>query len=132
MMPSRAIPRSAARRDKIMQYLIEKSRWIIYNINALEIINKGVEKVEGILDWINSSPSANVVSIILIVLAAIIVLKLAKNITRPIFIIVIVVTAVLLFFNILDLAMLSEYGKRMISCACSESPSAVSLADALL
>ena len=88
--------------------------------------------MEGILNWINSSPSANVVSIILIILGAIIVLKLAKNITRPLFIIVIVVAAVLLFFNILDLAMLSEYGKRLISCACSETPEAVALADTLL
>lgn len=88
--------------------------------------------MEGILNWINSSPSANVVSIILIVLGAIIVLKLAKNITRPLFIIVIVVAAVLLFFNILDLAMLSEYGKRMISCACSETSEAAALADTLL
>ncbi len=88
--------------------------------------------MEGIINWFNSSPSANVISIILIILGAIIILKLAKNITRPLFIIVIVVAAVLLFFNILDLAMLSEYGKRLISCACSETPSAVELAENLL
>jgi len=88
--------------------------------------------VEGIINWFESSPSANVVGIILIILGAIIVLKFAKNITRPLFIIVIVVAAVLLFFNILDLAMLGEYGKRLISCACSETPSASAVADALL
>ena len=88
--------------------------------------------MEAIKNWIESSPSANIVGIILIILAVIIVLKVAKNITRPLFIIVIVVAAVLLFFNILDLAMLSEYGKRMVSCVCSETPSAVSIADALI
>ena len=88
--------------------------------------------MEGIINWFQSSPSANVVGIILIALAAIIVLKLAKNIARPIVIVAVVVLAVLLFFNILDLAILSEYGKRMLSCACAESPSAAELADTLL
>jgi len=88
--------------------------------------------MDAIKEWINSSPSANVVGIILIILGVIILLKCVRNITRPLFIIIIVVAAVLLFFNVLDLAMLSEYGKRMISCACSETPAAVSLADALL
>jgi len=115
-----------------MIYCIEKSRRIIYNVITLENIIKGVEKVEGIANWFESSPSANVVGIILIVLGVILVLKFARNITRPLFIIVIVVAAVLLFFNILDLAMLGEYGKRLISCACSETPSAAAVADALL
>ncbi len=111
---------------------IEKISRIKYNINIPDNIKEGVEIMEGISNWFNSSPTANVVMIILIVLGVIILLKLAKNITRPLFIIVIVVAAILLFFNILDLAMLSEYGKRMISCACSETPSAVSVADIIL
>lgn len=115
-----------------MIYSLAKFPRIIYNILTLENIIKGVEKVEGIMNWFESSPSANVIGIILIVLGAILVLKFARNITRPLFIIVIVVAAVLLFFNILDLAMLGEYGKRLISCACSESPSASAVADALL
>ncbi len=88
--------------------------------------------MDTISSCIQSSPSTNIVGILVIILGVIILLKFMKNITRPLFIIIIVVAAILLFFNILDLAMLSEYGKRMISCACSESPSAVSLADALL
>ena len=88
--------------------------------------------MDAIVNWFQNSPSANVFSIIVIVLGVIILLKFAREITRPLFVIIIVVAAVLLFFNVLDLAMLSEYGKRLISCACAETPSAVSLADALL
>ncbi len=88
--------------------------------------------MEAIREWMNSSPTANVIGIVLIVLGVIILLKYVKNITRPLLIVIIGVAAVLLFFNVLDMAMLAEYGKRMVSCACSEAPSAVSVADALL
>lgn len=88
--------------------------------------------MDAIMNWFDSSPTANVIGIILIILGVIVLLKFAKEITRPLFIIIIVVAAVLMFFNILDIAMLSEYGKRLVSCACSETPVAVSLADALL
>ncbi|MBE6759155.1 MAG: hypothetical protein E7554_03590 [Ruminococcaceae bacterium] len=88
--------------------------------------------MEAIINWFETSPSANVVSIILIVLAVIIILKTVKNITRPIFILVIVVAAILLFFNVLDLATLSTYGEKLISCACSESSSADVIASSLL
>ena len=88
--------------------------------------------MEAIQNWMDTSPTANVLGIVLIVLGVIVLLKYAKEITRPLFVIIIVAAAVLIFFNVLDMAMLAEYGKRMVSCACSETPAAVSLADALL
>ena len=88
--------------------------------------------MDAIKNWIDTSPTANVLWIILIVLGVIILLKYVKEITRPLLIVIVVAAAVLIFFNVLDMAMLAEYGKRMVSCACSESPSAVSIADALL
>ena len=76
-------------------------------------------------EWFNSSPLTNVVGIILIVIGAIIVLKLFKDITRPLFIIVLVVAAVLIFFNVLDLAFLAASGKKLFDSLWSSVVSSV-------
>lgn len=87
--------------------------------------------MDKIIEWFNSSPSANVVGIILIILAAIILFKFAKEIAKPVFTVIFVVLALLLFFNVLDLAMVSEYGIRMLSCMCAEAVPSVSLSDVI-
>lgn len=76
--------------------------------------------MNAILDWFDSSPFANVLGIILIVLGVIVILKLAKNITKPIFVVLIIVAAVLIFFNVIDLALVAANGQKLVSCICNK------------
>ncbi len=66
-------------------------------------------------EWLDTSPLSSVLTMVLIVVAAIIAIKLFKSITRPIFLTIVIVAGVLLAFNVVDLAFLSATGEKFFA-----------------
>lgn len=79
------------------------------------------------LEWFQSSPFANVLGIILIVIGVIILLKLFKNIAKPLIVILLVVAVVLIFFNVLDIALITTTGEKLFGSACSKITSDIDI-----
>ncbi len=65
-------------------------------------------------EWLETSAFSSVLGIVIAIVLLILVLKVFQKVTRPLFIIAIVVAGVLIFFNVLDLTLLASTGKKLL------------------
>ena len=81
-------------------------------------------------EWIANSPFSSVLGIVIAVIILIIVSKLVHDVTRPIFLILVLVAGIMIFYNVIDLTLLASSGKKLFAnCLGCGGDSADKLSD---
>ena len=66
-------------------------------------------------EWLANSPVSSWLGIIIAVILLIIVSKIVHNITRPVFLVLVIVAGVMIFYNVIDLTLLASTGKKLFA-----------------
>lgn len=66
-------------------------------------------------EWIANSPFSSVLGIIIAVIILIVVSKMVHDITRPIFLVLVIAAGIMIFYNVIDLTLLASTGQKLLT-----------------